>query len=80
MNSNEVPELLTRQPVVEVMEPMMVEVMRNKSPSERLAIGFRMWDSALAIVTASVRRQNPHWSEGKLQEEISIRMRGRFDW
>ncbi len=80
MNSNEVPELLTRQPVVEVMEPMMVEVMRNKSPSERLAIGFRMWDSALAIVTASVRRQNPQWSEGKLQEEISIRMRGRFDW
>ena len=30
----------TRQPVVEMMDPMMVEVMRSKTPAERLVIAF----------------------------------------
>ena len=69
-----------RLPVVEVMDPIMVEIMRKKTPSQRLAIAFRMWDSALVMVTASARRQHPEWSDAEVQKEISARMRGRFDW
>jgi len=70
----------TRQPVVEMMDPMMVEVMQNKTPAERLAIVFRMWDSALEMVSANVRNQNPDWSESEIKQEIAARMRGRVDW
>ena len=38
---------MTRQPVVELMAPMMAEIMRNKTPAQRLAIAFRMWNNAL---------------------------------
>ncbi len=70
----------TRRPVVEVMDPMMVEVMRSKTPAERLAIAFRMWESARAMVLANVRRQNPDWSEDEIEQEVTTRMRGRIDW
>ncbi|MEE8452280.1 MAG: hypothetical protein V3R99_10210 [Thermoguttaceae bacterium] len=70
----------TRRPVVEMMDPMMVEIMRGKTPAERLAIAFRMWESARAMVLANVRNQNPNWSEGEIEREVAARMRGRIDW
>ena len=70
----------TRQPVVETMDPVMVEVMRNKTPAERLAIAFRMWESARAMVTESVRKMHPDWSDDEVEQEIAARMQGRFDW
>jgi hypothetical protein len=66
----------TRQPVVEVMDSRMVEVLRSKTPAERLAIGFRMWESAFEMVSANVRRQNPGWSEEVIEKEIAARMSG----
>jgi len=70
----------SRQPVVEAMTPMMVEVMRSKTPAERLAIAFRMWESARAMVLANVGRQNPDWSDAEVEREVAARMRGRIDW
>ena len=58
----------------------MVEVMRSKTPAERLAIAFRMWDSARVMVLANVRRQNPDWSEDEIEQEVAARMRGRIAW
>jgi len=65
-----------RPPVVELMDPMMVEIMRNKTPAQRLAIAFRMWDSARLIVKGGVMYQHPDWSDKEVQQEISLRMRG----
>lgn len=70
----------TRQPVVETMDTMMVEVMRNKTPAERLAIAFRMWESARTMVSESVRKMHPDWSDDDVEQEIATRIRGRFDW
>lgn len=70
----------TRQPVVETMDQVMVEVMRSKSPAERLAIAFRMWESARAIISASVRKMHPDWPEAEMEAEIAARMQGRIDW
>jgi hypothetical protein len=69
-----------KRPVVEVMDPMMVEVIRSKTPAERLAIAFRMWDSARVIVSGGVRYQYPDWSEAEVEQEIAARMRGRIGW
>lgn len=65
-----------RPPVVEMMDSMMVEIMRNKTPAQRLAIAFRMWDSARLIVKGGVRYQHPDWSDEEVEHEISLRMRG----
>lgn len=54
--------------VVELMDPMMVEIMRNKTPAERLAIAFRMWDSARLIVQGGVKYQHPDWSDEEVEQ------------
>ncbi len=40
-----------------MMDPMMVEIMRNKTPAERLAIACGMWESARVIIGGTVRGQ-----------------------
>lgn len=69
-----------REPVVEMMDPMMVEVIQNKTPAERLAIAFGMWDSARVIISAGIRHQHPDWSDAEVEHEIAARMRRRIDW
>ena len=65
-----------RLPVVELMDPMMVEIMRNKTPAQRLAIAFRMWDSVRLIVKGGVKYLHPDWCDKEVQQEIALRMRG----
>lgn len=76
LNPKEESTLKARQPVVELMDPMMVEIMRNKTPAQRLAIAFRMWDSARLIVKGGVKYLHPDWSDNEVQQEIALRMRG----
>ncbi len=71
-------QLNQRPPVVELMDPMMVEIMRNKTPAQRLAIAFRMWDSARLIVKGGVKYQHPDWTDQEVEREISRRMLGRL--
>jgi hypothetical protein len=69
----------SREPVVEVMDPMVVEIMRKKTPTERLAIAFGMWDSAAEMIQANLRREHPDWSVNQVQRETARRMRGKND-
>jgi hypothetical protein len=66
-----------RPPVVELIDPMMVEVIRRKTSAERLAIAFRMWDSARLIVKGGVLNQHPDWDDEAVEREIAWRMSGR---
>ena len=77
LDRDEFPKI-QRQPVVEMLEPMMVEIMQNRTPAQRLAIAFRMWDSARLIVKGGIHYQHPDWSEADVDKEIAIRMSGRF--
>jgi len=36
-----------RRPVVEIIDPMMVEILQTKTPKQRLTQAFSMWDSAV---------------------------------
>ncbi len=64
----------TRQPVVEVMDPMMVEVMRSKLPEERLAIAFRMWNSARVMLRGVLQQEHPDWNDEEIDREIARRI------
>jgi len=68
-----------RQPVVEVIDAKMVEVLRNKTPQERLEIAFGMWDFAAEMIQANLRRENAGWTDAEVQRETARRMRGKND-
>ena len=63
-----------REPVVEILDPIVVECLRRLSPEQRLVQAFNMWDSAVAIVRAAVRQQHPEFDEAAVLRESARRL------
>ncbi len=58
----------------EVLDDRMAEILRAKTPAERLAIACRMWDFARQLIGDGIRTQHPEWSEAEVQRQIARRM------
>lgn len=52
----------------------MAAIYRQKTPTERLQIGFDMWRAARKLVAAGVCDQHPDWSDEEVSREIARRM------
>ena len=59
---------------IEVIDDVMAEILRNKTPAERIHIGFEMWTSAQKILFSHLRTANPHWSNEQLRREVAHRL------
>ena len=54
----------------------MEEMLRGKSPSERLSMGCSMFDLSKQLVESSVLRENPAVSYTDLRKELFLRFYG----
>jgi len=61
-------------PVVEVIGPEVVRVLREKTASERLDQALRIWESVRAIVQGGVRLQHPDLDEDGILRETARRL------
>lgn len=59
---------------IEVVDDAMAEVLRHKTPAERIAIGFSLWESARLLLTAHLGRSHPAWHAKKVEEEVAKRL------
>jgi len=59
---------------IEIVDDVMADILRRKTPAERIRIGFGLWTSACTMLSSHLRREHPEWSEEKLQREIARRM------
>ena len=59
---------------IEMLDEAMVDVLRTKTPAERLAISNGMWRSARRMIEAMLRREHPDWSAEDLQRAVAQRM------
>lgn len=59
---------------MEIIEPVMVDILRQKSPAQRLAQAFRMWDCAKIMTRGAIRQQYPDWSEERVFQETARRL------
>ncbi len=59
---------------IEVLDEQMVEVLRKKTPQQRLIISFKMWDSAKKQLTCYLRTLHSDWSDEKIQNELTRRL------
>lgn len=59
---------------IEVVDGRMAEVLRRKTPAERIAIGFSLWTSAHKILTSHLKTAHPDWDEHHVQEEVAKRL------
>lgn len=60
----------------EVLDDQMAEILRAKTPAERLTICFGMWRFARNMILANLRQQHLDWTEEMCQRETARRMTG----
>lgn len=59
---------------IEVVDDVMAEVLRNKTPAERIRIGFNIWTSARNMLFVHLKQTYPEWNDDKLNREIAGRL------
>jgi hypothetical protein len=59
---------------IEVVDDIMAEVLRKKTPAERLAIGFGLWRSARMLLRGQLRSLHPEWDAAQLDREVARRL------
>lgn len=59
---------------IEVVDDEMAEVLRSKTPAERIGIGFRMWTSAHDMLMAHLRHTHPEWDVKRVELEVARRL------
>lgn len=63
-----------RKLVVELIDEDMAEVLRQKTPAERLRIAARMWRSARVILRGAILTRHPDWDTNRVNREIARRI------
>lgn len=59
---------------IEVIDDTMAEVLRRKTPAERLAIGFGLWRSARKLLRGQLASLHPDWDAARLDQEVARRL------
>ena len=57
-----------------VLEEPMAQILRQKSPAERLAIADAMWRFARDMIRANLIREHPDWSEEEIVRTVAWRL------
>ncbi len=59
---------------VEVVDDRVAEVLKRKTPAERLQIGFNIWISARSMLLSHIRHTHPEWSRQDVEREVARRL------
>ncbi|MDB5389459.1 MAG: hypothetical protein JWM11_5105 [Planctomycetaceae bacterium] len=52
----------------------MAQVLRKKTPAERLAIAWGLWEFARDTLRRTVAAQHPEWTEDQIKREAVQRL------
>ena len=61
---------------IEVVDDALAEVLRAKTPAERLWLVAAAWRSCRKWVSAAVASQHPDWDEARVRDEVNRRLLG----
>lgn len=59
---------------IEVIDNTMAEILRRKTPAERLTIGFGLWRSARILLRGQLASLHPEWDAAKIDREVARRL------
>ena len=59
---------------IEIIDDQMAEVLRAKTPTERLAVAHGMWRHASGLMRRVVKAEHPEWSEEQIRKQVAQRM------
>ncbi len=58
----------------ESVDDAVADVLREKSPADRLGIADGMWRFARETIVCVLRREHPDWDEARICEEAARRL------
>ncbi|MDI6733610.1 MAG: hypothetical protein QME51_03530 [Planctomycetota bacterium] len=59
---------------IEFLDDKMAEILRHKTPTERLAIAFKLWSSTTRLLASFIGSIHPDWDRQTVQKEVARRM------
>lgn len=59
---------------IEVVDDTMAEILRRKTPAERIQIGCTLWVSVRGMLMTHLRKTHPEWNPEKIEEEVARRL------
>jgi hypothetical protein len=59
---------------IEIMDQAMADVLRRKTPAERLSIASGMWESARTMLLTQLAERHRDWSLEQVEREVVRRM------
>ncbi len=71
--------IVRREPLIEVVDDDMAEVLRRKTGAERLKIVDALYRAAWQLVEWNVRAEHPDWDERCVRRAVAERIAGGTD-
>ncbi len=59
---------------IEAVDDTMAEILRHKTPAERIRIGFALWTSARDMLMTHLKKTHPDWDNGRIEKEVARRL------
>lgn len=59
---------------IEVVDDTMAEILRHKTPAERIRIGFALWTSARNMLMTHLKKTHPEWNDDRVGKEVARRL------
>ena len=59
---------------IEVVDDRVAEILRQKTPAERIRIACDLWVSMYRMLTAHLTHTHPEWDSKKVEQEVARRL------
>jgi len=59
---------------IEVVDDVMASILKQKSPAERIRIGFNLWISARDMLISHLGKTHPEWDSERIKKEAARRL------
>ena len=66
-------------PPIDVIDDDMAEILRQKSPAQRIQMAAEANDIARILAAGGIRYLHPDWTEGRVRQEVARRMLNAAD-
>ena len=66
-----------REPVIEVMDDAMAEVLRRMTGEQRLRIMLGLCETGRKLVEWNIRADHPDWDEARVRQAVAERIAGQ---
>jgi hypothetical protein len=58
---------------IEVVDDAVTEVLKRKTPAERIRIGFTLWTSTRDMLMVHLKKTHPEWDDERVAKEVARR-------